>query len=304
MKHLSILIILLLSMCAMSMRCTSNGATISGGAEYEKEIVPGVKVNLGFTFKVTIGANGEEQLTVNNPFANTGEGCIIFEDGNGNQVGSPIPCQIPPGGSVTVPVPDGAKTHRIGNGDDCVERGAGGVVIGPLSYISPQKLTKRFSVGGLIRMDGGIKQEHCINASSSDASAFSRTVENITDFGYQNDLRSLIERGVKGVEVCLTEVNLVGGYDIELTLAGNGQFTNAEVWINGTRVALFQDSYQPPVIGTGWDACSFLLPAALPEWDYDSTSGAFWTNDIEIYFTKQGDSAAYKLSREITLESE
>ena len=173
---------------------------------------------------------------------------------------------------------------------------------GLLTQISPPELIPRFHLSGLsvVDLSGAPNLESRITADRADAAAFSRTVEDILEFGYQTDLN--VRPGVVGLDAYLTEAIYHSGNDLELTIASNGTFTDIEVWVNGVMISGFDVAYRPAVVGAGWDAWSFYLPAGV--FNYDGTSGASWSNNVEFRFNKAGDPADYNLQRSMGFISE
>ena len=294
-----VLTITLLGMSALPLRCISDGASGQGGCTFTGTVGP-ITIDLDVHWEVTKTATGKK-LTVSNTTNETVEGCIVFRDAAGNTIGT-IPAQIPPGGDVTVPIPPNTAEFHVANGADCGDSTT--APTGSVAAASAQRHGRRFHTGAQVvaNTDGKPNVEDHITATSSDPAAFDRTVEHLIGFGYRGDFQ--VEPGVADVSACLTEVVVHPDNDIEITLAHNATFASVELWVNRVKVGDLTSAYRPPVVGTGWDAYSFLVPAALPGWNYNPIPGQAWSNDIELRFSKAGDPMDYALHRSVGFTSE
>jgi hypothetical protein len=286
----------LLFLSTTSMTCVSDKAGTSGGSGWLRA----GPFELGGRWEVDSDGTGGQTLTVINRTGQTQEGCIVFTDGQGNVI-SIIPAKLPPGGAVTVPVPPGTKNHHVANGVDCSTKAHGSV--GPRAIVQAVPSGKRFHFGATHVVDfNNPNVDDWVWGVSPDPWAFTQTVNDILDKGYEYDLQ--IQAGVTDVDAFLIESIVLPGNDIQATIANNSTFTNVDLWVNGVHVLSMDDGFEPTTLGAGWDAHTFVLPAGLPEFNYSPVTGDEWSNEFEFHFTRVGDPQSYTITRQAAFISE
>ena len=291
-KTISVLFTLLTCLSATGMKCISDGAEATEGSGTFSAGVGGATMSLGVGWKSS-RTGGGRALTVVNPTTGTHEGCIVFKDAQGNTI-STTPAQIPPGGSMTVPIPANAVKHHIANGDDCPDRNA--PAGGAAAAISAASGASRFRYGAtdvVSLADPNV--DYWIWGRADAAGAWTQTADYLSNNGYRHAF--LAQNGVSEVEAFLTEFAVMPGNDIEVTLATNGTLESLELWLNGSFVQDMAQAYRPSIVGTGWDAYSFLLPASMPGLNYSPVTGDSWSNDVVFRFSRLGDPTKYRLQR-------
>ena len=284
---------LLLCMSTMPLRCSSDTEPTSGGGEFKKT-TGGATVDVGLTYDVS-GSGANKKVDITNTTGEHIKGCIVFVDAAGNIV-SQTAGIMPAGGTLSVPVPDGATDQYVTDEEDC-GCGGGGAPVGPLVSASSTPRRARFRQGFCLvpTFTGEPNVEHRIHGVSANPTAFYQDAQYLVDGGYRRD--SSIHPGVSEVDAVLSEVIVHPGFDLELTLASNIPFLYIELWINGIPVRDMTDAYVPPIVGSGWDAWSFSLPSSTPGFHYDPAAGESWSNEIEFQFVRPGDSSMYTFRR-------
>ncbi len=294
--RLALLVAILLCLPLTSMKCVSQGNSTKGEGRIFFDTPAGC-LDIGVTWSSEGGSNA--MLAIVNPSSQQLDGCLVFINSDGGVV-SKVPAKIPPGATVRIPVPANAIGFYAANGSDCSTRAPG-----TSAEVTAMPVGTRYSQGGLFCFDlqGRPNVEHYIWAHSLHQGAFEESVDDLVKFGYQVDLA--VQPGVTNVDAVLTEVVVLPGYDLQVTLANNSTLTDVDIFVNGTWIAdQGSGGFPPPLLGAGWDACRFVLPSDLPEFNYDPASGESWENAIELHFRRHGNPDTTIVRRLIEFESD
>jgi hypothetical protein len=300
MKNFLILLVALFSMGLMSMRCTSETEPTSGGGEFHEDLA-GTPISMGVSYEVTgTGANKVAKIT--NTSNEHIKGCITFVNGEGEII-SKTPGIIPAGGSMNVPVPLGATDQYVTDEEDCGCDKSRLASVGSAVTALAIPRRARFSQGFCLnpRFSGFSNGEHYISGIPRDpmyTAAFYQNAQSLADSRYKTDF--WVDPEVVWMDAVLTDIIVRPNYDLELTIASNIPFQDLFIVVNGIPLMDMSNAYRPAVVGSGWDAWTFTLPASTPEFNYDSASGASWSNEIEFTFIRPGNSSVFHLSRRVT----
>jgi hypothetical protein len=292
---------LLFCTSAMPICCTSDSQPAKESKGFEKT-VRNVTVDIGLGYDVR-ERGGSRVATITNTTSEHVDGCIVFTNAEGTVI-SEQPGIIPAGGSMEVPVPDGADRVHVTDAVNC-----GDTFRGPVGW---RTAAQAVPFGRHLYQDlclipdfsGEPNAEHHIfGDAKKNPAAFFQSARDLAEWGYRCDFS--VQPGVTDVDAVLTEVIVNTGYDLELTVASNRIFGEIELWANGLPVMDKTAAYVPEVLGTGWDAWSFAVPAYTPEFNYDPTAGEPWENEVEFRFTRPGEAdALYTLRRTLVYISD
>ncbi len=278
-----------------NLACGATGPTTSHG-ELTVE-GPGFKAGVGIDYE-TKGTDPNRTYEAENTSGGTKAGCLRFKDRNGNYVGSPQTISIPPGGSVSGSVPPGATDYEASD-EPCEDDDSG-----DLATSGSGRKYEHFFQGGTLVPDpfGGKDVTYAFTVYTFSSRAATRMKDTILAHGLTAPLPSI--RGVDRVEVHFHAESVVdlGNGRLNLTFADDLPFSFLDVGLNGDPTYATLGSAVPVPTANGWDAHLFSLP--LSDFDYDPTSGALWSNELDVVYGNVGSPEVFHFYGLLEYESD
>jgi hypothetical protein len=271
--------------------CTASGP-VEVGSDFDVTGPGGFKVKIGLTFKAE-GKDPNRSWTATNSTKKPLSGCLRFKDSSGNYVGSPQDVSIPAGGSVQGPMPPGATEYEISD-EPCEDEGSDDEGSGDAVVAGSGRKYEHFFQGSPLIPDPSGKRDvtYAFTVRTFSSRSAARMRDAILAHGLARPLPSI--RGVDGVEVYFYSESVVdlANARLHLTFADDTPFSFLDVGLNGNPTYATIASAMHSPTANGWDAYRFSLP--LSDFDYDPTSGAAWSNELDVVYGNAGRPEVYE----------